>query len=344
MRVSSEDPSLTPPSNAPWTALRGLVRRGGRVFGVVLLAFVGFVLIKSMMEPYGLFNIDAGFLFAVVLVAAGLLLLRGQESAVAAATLRPRKPRSPLGVLTLSAAFCVCGVMILLGNLGIASVGIPQIAATGLFVLGAGLLVGAWWGRARLLIPIGILLVPIVALTAFIQFPLRGSVGDTHLTAGNMDEVDDSYEILVGTFSLDLLQVDEFPQRSQIGFDVAAGRVTIFVPQRVALTVNGRIEWGNATIGHGPEQGEDLRFENELPGAPGAGHLEINFRGGIASLYVERISHRELYGRSRASERAEQRRAEQEAARERREARQEDRGRDSTRQERRRRQRMHDDG
>lgn len=333
--MSSEDPSLTPPTSNPWTALRALVRRGGRVFGLVLLAAVGAALVKGMLEPYGLFNVDDGFLFAIVLVGAGVLLLRGHESATDAAAIgRPRNPRSPLGVLTLSAAFCVCGLMILLGNLRVVEVDISQIAATGLFLVGGGLLMGAWLGRARMLIPIGLLLVPVVVVTAFIEFPMRGSVGDTDISPVSIDEIDEEYEILLGSFSLNLLPVEEELTRdSQIDFKVAAGRVTLFVPQRVGLTVNGHIGFGNATIGHGREEGEDLRLHNELPGDPDAGHLEVNFEGGIASLYIERISYREQYGRSRAEVEAEQRRAEQEAERQRTEARQERRR--EARQERR---------
>ena len=315
--MSSEDPSLMPPTSNPWTALRGLVRRGGRVFGLVLLALVGAVLIKGMFEPYGLFNVDDGFLFAIVLVGAGVLLLRGHESGTdAAAIVRPRNPRSPLGALTLSAGFCICGLMILLGNLRAAEVDISQIAATGLFVVGTGLLIGSWWGRARILIVIGIVLVPLVVMTAFIPFPVRGSVGDTDISPVSIEEVDQEYEILVGSLSLNLLPVEEqLSDDFEIDLTVAAGRVSILVPQRMGLTVNGHIGYGNATVGHGREQGEDLSFHNEIPGAPGAGHLKINFKGGIASLYVERISYRELYGRTRAQVEAEQRRVEEELQR-----------------------------
>lgn len=342
---SPVDPSRTPSQTEDaWSAFRGFVRRGGTVFGVALLTLLSWLLIRAMTEPSGLLSIDPGFLFAIVLVAAGVLLLRGQEPDVGdAATARRPRRRSPLGILTLSAAFCVCGLMILLGNLGIADVGISDIVATALLVVGVGLFVGAWWGRSRLLIAIGILLLPVVVLTAFIQFPLRGSVGDRHLTFVEIEEVEESYELLYGNLRLDLLRVEDFPERSQIDLDVAAGRVTIFVPERVGLTVNGHIEWGNATIGRGREEGEDLRVENEIAGTPGEGHLEVNLRGGIASLYIERISHRELYGRTRAEERAEERRRERDAERERAQAREERRRREQQRQ-RERMERRSDDG
>lgn len=292
---TSEDQTTTPlPATESWARLRGLIRRSGRAVGYGLLLLVGLLIFSGMT---GSSAIDPGFIFAVALVGAGVLLLRGQEPvATEGAAIRARRARSPLGLLTLSAAFCLCGLMILLSNLGVTEIGVGQIAAAGLAVTGVGLLVGAWWGRSRLLILVGLLLLPVVVVTGFIDFPLRGSVGAREVYALSIDDVGDSYEMLVGTMTIDLLQVKEFPARHDLDLRVAAGRVTVYVPERVGLKVTGDIEWGNAVVGRGREEGENLHFENEIAGKPGEGELEIDFEGGVASLYVERISRREMYG------------------------------------------------
>jgi len=277
--------------------MRALVRRSGRALGYGLLILVAFLIFTGMSDPFSTMPVDPGFLFAVALVGAGVLLLRGQEAVVGGEpVVRPARPRSPLGILTLSAAFCLCGLMILLGNLGVSEIGVGQIVAAGLTVTGLGLLVGAWWGRSRLLILVGLLLLPVVVVTGFIHFPLRGSVGGREVFATSVTDLEPSYEILAGTMFVDLLRVKDFPAHHELDLDVAAGRVTILVPERVGVVVNGDIEWGNAIIGRGREEGDALHFENQVAGKPGAGELEINFTGGIASLYVERISHRERFG------------------------------------------------
>ena len=300
MSTTEEQPTTPLGSTRSWPRLRALVRRSGRALGYALLALVALLIFNGMTDPYSSFSIDPGFIFALALVGAGVLLLRGQEPVLAIGTrIRPSRPRSPLGILTLSGAFCLCGLLILLGNLGVSDVGVGQITAAGLAVAGLGLLVGAWWGRSRLLILVGLLLLPVVVVTGFIHFPLRGSVGGREVYARSITDVEDSYELLVGTMSVDLLRVKDFPANHELDFEVAAGRVTIYVPERVGLTVNGSIEWGNAVVGRGREEGEDLHFQREVPGKPGEGELEINFNGGIASLYVERISRREIYGPSR---------------------------------------------
>ena len=285
-----------------------MLQRGGRVFGLGLLTLVAFLFFKGMADPYGFLAVDPGLLFAIALVGAGVLLLRGQEATdgVTGAVRAPRK-RSPLGVLTLSAVFCVCGLLLLLSNLSVDEIGIGQIAAAALLVVGLGLVAGAWWGRSRLLIVIGVLLLPIVVVAGFIPFPLRGSLGSHTVEARSIGDVEESYEILAGGLYLDLMRVKDFSEVQELDVQVAAGNVTIYLPERVGLTVDGEIEFGNAAIGRGREDGEDLQFQNELIGKPGAGHLNLNFRGGIASLYVERISHEERYGFT-ARERREQRR------------------------------------
>ena len=48
-----------------------------------------------------------------------------------------------------------------------------------LTVLGGGLLVGTWWGRAWGLIPIGLLAVPVVAVAALARpVPVEGGVAE----------------------------------------------------------------------------------------------------------------------------------------------------------------------
>ena len=284
------------------------------MFGLGLLTFVAFLFFTGMADPYGFLAVDPGLLFAIALVGAGVLLLRGQEATDGATgAMRAPRKRSPLGVLTLSAVFTVCGLLLLLSNLSVDEIGIGQIAAAALLVVGLGLVAGAWWGRSRLLIVIGVLLLPIVLITGFIPFPLRGSLGSLNVNARSIAEVEDSYEILAGGLYLDLMRVKDFPEGHELDVQVAAGNVTIYLPERVGLTVDGEIDFGNAAIGRGREEGEGLRFQNELEGKPGAGHLNLNFRGGIASLYVERISHKERYGFT-ARERREQRRLERRQA------------------------------
>jgi hypothetical protein len=293
MATTPEDvPESSSPDVKPW------LRRGARTVGLILLFFVAWVWVRGMADPYGYLSIDPGVIFAAGLVAAGVLLLRGQQPVYEDADTMVVEPkqRSPLGALTLSIAFLVVGLMILLGNLGVADITIGEMAAAGLFVVGIGLLVGVWWGRSRLLIVVGIAMVPIVVAGGFMHFPLRGSLGDRWLHARSIDNIPVRHEMLLGSLYMDLADLQSFEGEREIDISMAAGQATIFIPAKIGLTIGGHIEWGNASIGHGRQSGDDLVLANELEGRPDAGHLTINFTGGIASLYIERITHAQRHG------------------------------------------------
>lgn len=302
------------------TGTRSWLRRGARTTGLILLVFVAWVWFRGMADPYGYLSIDPGVIFAAALVGAGVLLLRGQQPVYEEAEIRAAEPkqRSPLGVLTLSVAFLIVGLMILLGNLGVVDITIGEMAAAGLFVVGIGLLVGVWWGRSRFLIVVGAVMVPIVVAGGFMHFPLRGSLGDRWIHVRSIDKVASRHELLVGSMHLNLADLRSFEGEREIDISIAAGQATIFIPEKIGLTIAGHIEWGNASIGHGRQSGDDLVLANELDGKPGAGHLTVNFTGGIASLYIERITYAQLHGPLRQREVRREQRAREQRAEERR--------------------------
>lgn len=300
MVTTPTDPAQTEDRVGPPVLSRaqGVLRKSAQTLGLVLLTFVAWVFLRAVANPYDDVSIDPGVVFAVGLVGAGVLLLRGQQPALDATEGAASVPRdrSPLGVLTLSVAFVVVGVLILVGNLGVATVTIGQIAAAALTVVALGLVVGAWWGRSRFLVVVGALLVPFVVAGGSMHFPLRGALGDRFVHARSIDDVATKHEILLGTVHMNLANLRDFAGRREIDISMAAGQATIFVPDRIGLTVRGEIEWGNAVIGQGPQRGDDLVFDHTIAGRPGEGHLTIDFSGGIASLYVERISYADLHG------------------------------------------------
>lgn len=317
------------PSRRPGL-LRGLLGRTTYAIGLILLVFVAWVIVRTLLAPGNYLSFDPALVVAIGLVGAGVLMLRGQQpvSDGVERTVSLDKESSPLGILTLSAAFLVVGALILLGNLEMADVTIAHITAAALVVVAAGLLVGTWWGRSRLLMVVGVVLVPFVIAGGFMHFPLRGSLGSQWVNTRQIDDIPVRHELLAGTLNMNLSDLRSFEGEREFDISIVAGNATIFIPERIALTVTGHIEFGNAAIGHGREQGADLTLSNDLEGKPGAGHLTINFTGGIASLYIERISYQELHGTFRQRQREKR---EREARQERRERRQEQHRREDRR-------------
>ncbi len=113
---------------------------------------------------------------------------------------KPRE-RSQLGLLTLAAVLLITGAAALLNNLDVTSFDGGQLSALALTVLGIGLIVGAWWGRARWLIWIGLLMFPFVTFFSLVNLSmvsLDGEVGELNLRPVDQVDMAGGYELLAG--------------------------------------------------------------------------------------------------------------------------------------------------
>jgi phage shock protein PspC (stress-responsive transcriptional regulator) len=164
---------------------------------------------------------------------------------------RPR-PRPFLGPITFAAALIATGLALALDNLGVVDLSLGQVLAVFLTVLGIGLLVGTWWGRAWGLIPVGLLAVPVVALTALAgPVPVKGGVADRLFQPTSPAEVRTSYRLAGGELVLDLSKVRFGPATPPIQASVAGGRLLVVVPDEVAADVRGRVGVGSLDLlGH----------------------------------------------------------------------------------------------
>jgi phage shock protein PspC (stress-responsive transcriptional regulator) len=159
----------------------------------------------------------------------------------------PRRPRRRpfLGPLTFAVALIVTGLALILDNLDVVDLSIGQVLAVFLTVLGVGLLVGTWWGRAWGLIPLGVLAVPVVAVTALAgPVPVQGGVAERLFQPTTPAEVRPSYRLAGGEMILDLSRVRFGPGAPPVQASVAGGRLLVVLPDEVAAAVRGRVGVG----------------------------------------------------------------------------------------------------
>jgi phage shock protein PspC (stress-responsive transcriptional regulator) len=159
----------------------------------------------------------------------------------------PRRPRRRpfLGPVTFAVALIVTGLALVLDNLDVLDLSLGQVLAVFLTVLGGGLLVGTWWGRAWGLIPIGLLAVPVVAVTALAgPVPVEGGVAERLIQPTTPAEVRPSYRLAGGELLLDLSSVRFGPGAPPIEASVAGGRVLVVVPDEVTADIRGRVGIG----------------------------------------------------------------------------------------------------
>src|SRR5829696_9060050 len=210
----------------------------------------------------------------------------------------PRRPRRRpfLGPLTFAAALIATGVALALDNLNVLDLSVGQLLAVFLTVLGAGLLVGTWWGRAWGLIPVGLLAVPVVALTALAgNVPVEGGLADRLYQPTTAAEVRPSYRLAGGEMILDLSKVEFAAGAPPVQASVAGGRLLVVLHDEVAAEVRGRVGVGSLDLlGHedaGTQVDSTITEPAVKPPKEGtAPTVRLDLRSGYGVIEVRRVS------------------------------------------------------
>ena len=239
------------PRRIGWIALSGVVV-------VLILSAMNNGVGLSMMEgPAGI----PGALWAVAIIGTGIVLLRRGETMPAmalastdAVQLRtpvvpavPR-PRSPLAWYVYAAVLMAIGLLAIVSQVAAAEVEPGQFFGVALAVVGIGLVIGAWWGRARFLILLALLLLPIAVTASFVPAPLEGGIGGLRFAPANAAELRDEYRLMGGTLTLDLSELSVGAQPIHIAASVAVGQLVVLLPRDASVELRARAGAGQVTL------------------------------------------------------------------------------------------------
>ncbi len=199
-------------------------------------------------------------------------------------------PRSYLGLLTVSLAVLVGALLSLLATLGVSVSGLVIFAAV-LLVLGAGLLVGGWRGRARWLIVPAILVLLLVQGTAAVHHlvgGVGGGVGERQWAPTSST----SFELGAGDAVLDLSKLPA--GASSITASIGAGHLLVRVPPSTTLVLDATVGLGEITLpGKRPVTGSSLTSTDTVPArtpAPTGATVTLTTDIGLGQLEVRRAT------------------------------------------------------
>lgn len=200
----------------------------------------------------------------------------------------PRTPRAPrersiLGRLSLAAGLITIGIMTLFDNAG-ANVEFRHYVGAMLVVVSVGLLIGAFAGRARWLVLIGLFLLPVAAISQWVpNGEWLVSINDAESVVIDPTTVSDlqaRYEYEAGDVTFDLRSLGSEPFDLEI--DMKAGDLTVLLPD---TTDNSNIDVtlgvGQVTVevGNGPQPQLEVQVgmgEINTPG-PDQGGLSLDY-------------------------------------------------------------------
>ena len=204
----------------------------------------------------------------------------------------PREP-SRLGRLTLSLALLSIGVVALIDVIDHGRVPFAAYVAAALAATGAGLVIGAWFGRARGLIALGAVLSVVLFASGLVGDlgHLHGTAGDVTYTPATMAELSDNYAHSVGNVDLDLTQLTFDGLNKHVSASVNAGNLHVHLPSKVDVVVHAKINVGNADVfsSHwdGINNPEHTVTDNDTDG-PGGGQLTLDLNVKAGNLEVSR--------------------------------------------------------
>jgi hypothetical protein len=207
----------------------------------------------------------------------------------------PRRPRSILGRVTIGVLLVVLGGAAALDVAGAVDLDARHYLAIALAMVGLGLVAGSRIGRARWLIPIGLLLLPVLIVTSLLRVPVEGGVGDRREAPFTVAEIQDSYRMAAGRLVVDLSRVDLNEGTERVRASMGMGELRVVVPDDAALDITTRVRGEANLVGRqiGDTDGDELRQVNDhysVQGKEGGGHLVLDLETGAGVVRVYRAS------------------------------------------------------
>jgi phage shock protein PspC (stress-responsive transcriptional regulator) len=194
---------------------------------------------------------------------------------------RPPRPRSPLGRITFALALVAVGGM-WLADTSMASFDPTPRHYLGVVVgvIGLGLLVGSWAGRARGLIVLGVFLTPLLLVAPLIDGGMPASVGDRYYSATTAAELAPRYELGAGQLVLDLRDLRLEGGQADLDVFLGFGDLEIRVPDDLRVEVGARVGAGDITIGDVERSGIGRDARVTLPGDEGVLRIDVEMNIG----------------------------------------------------------------
>jgi hypothetical protein len=193
-----------------------------------------------------------------------------------------------LGRLVVGAAALAIGTAVLLDNLGVMRVTPRGVAAVLLGIVGLGLVIGSWFGRARWLIFPGVALALVLGGLSVVPTSIRGGWGDMVWQPTTWTDVPSRYEHSAGDAVLNLTHLEFGKEPRAVDVRMAFGSLEVWVPPDVPVSVQARVQGGDMTLFGHEYNGYDIRDSATEPGKAGIGQLTLRARVGFGNITVRR--------------------------------------------------------
>jgi phage shock protein PspC (stress-responsive transcriptional regulator)/predicted membrane protein len=292
---------------------------------------VVFVLIAAAILFSNLPFFDGGLLFPTALLVIGILLYRGDlpginwkpkprpdktanstntetintmtmtpdsptiTQPITPVVVKPRTPPSQLGQITIGVTIIALGLLAAIDRVATTIDADPRhYFALAVVTLGLGVLVGTFFGKARWLIPIGLLLVPVMIGTS-VAYAFDGNWDTPQVVRpAGFANLAATYEKGAGELVIDLTELPWNGQTITLSAEVGVGELELFVPDGVAVEARGDVGVGEFATVAGSQGGFGIDRTYNVAGN-GLGTVVATLEVGMGRILVETDDNR-LFG------------------------------------------------
>lgn len=205
-------------------------------------------------------------------------------------SIREPRPPSILGRLTFGVMLLALGVLAVLDNAtDLVSPEPRHYVALAMTVLGVGLLVGAFVGRARWLILVGVIALPVLWSSPALEYNFADwDSGTVFVAPSSFEDIDGTVTQGVGELVIDLTQLDWNGQEVTLDASLQVGELIILVPNDITVfgELTGSI--GEVEFEHQTSSGfsPDIQLGYDGPN----GLLNLHASVGIGRVVVDQIN------------------------------------------------------
>jgi phage shock protein PspC (stress-responsive transcriptional regulator) len=161
------------------------------------------------------------------------------------------------------------------------------VAVAGLVIAcGVGLVGGAFRGGARWLIAPALLLALPLGAVAATDLDIRGTWGDRTFTPTSLADVEQGYDMGVGSMRVDLRNVDVPTGRTVLPVELGIGEIQVVADPDVCLTTDADVSLGAVDSNGDSQGGADLEVDDGIDVAPGVREVHVVADLGVGHVVV----------------------------------------------------------
>ena len=196
----------------------------------------------------------------------------------------------PLGRMAAKVAIGIVLLALSAGAFAAAAAGSALgggVVVAGLIIAcGVGLIGGAFRGGARWLIAPALLLALPLGAVAATDLDIRGTWGDRTFTPTSIADVEQGYDMGVGSMRVDLRNVDVPAGTTVMPLELGIGEIQVIADRDVCLTTDADVSLGAVDSNGDSQGGADLAVDDGIDVAPGVRELHVVADLGVGHVVV----------------------------------------------------------